>query len=515
MNFRHGELMKKPKAPFASAFLFLFYSGVEAASFPAKEPQPPVPAISSKTPQGFDFVLLMDSSGSMEKTDPRDYRKLAARLFISLLGEKDRIGVISFGDSAKVLLPLTENRKENRDQLLQSVDKITSQEFSTHIHEGVKTGLAEVQTSPRENRVLILMSDGKLTLGDKKKEEAALRELFLLLPEIARRNIKIYAIAFTENADAELLEETARKTGGFFKIAKTDRDLHTIYASIFEKIKSPDAVPLKGETFHIDKDIQEAILLITKKPGASMVLFGPSGEQRTSSAPGQNARWEASGVFDLISIQDPAPGNWRIKLTTQEGNRIYIATNLRLKTSLDKNFVAEGERIQVRAWLEREAGRIDDKDFLAQVSFAAQVKRPDKALQKLSLTAEDSAAGGKKGGEFAGGFVASQKGEYTVRVAAESKTFQREKIYQFVVTEKPIPSLEKEKSGWAIEPLPKGAGPAAAGAAPLPQHILDETEIPWQKVLVKLGLVNLAFLLGILGFRYGRKLLFRKSKEKT
>jgi hypothetical protein len=414
------------------------------------------------------------------------------------------------------MLPLTENRKENREQLIRSVAKITSQESSTHIHEGVKMGLAEVQGSPQGNRVLILMSDGKLTLGDRKKEEAALQELSFLLSEIAKRSIKIYAIAFTENADAELLEETARKTGGAFKIAKTDRDLHTIYASIFEKIKSPDAVPLEGENFHIDKDIQEAILLITKKPGTSTVLFSPGGERRTSSAPGKDARWEASGIFDLISIQEPAPGKWRVKLSTQEGNRIFVVTNLRLKISLDKNFVAEGDRIQVRAWLEREGEKIAEKDFLARISFEAQVKSPDGSLQKIPLVAEDPAAGEKGSSSFAGGFTASQKGEYTVRVAAESKAFQREKIHQFVVTGKPIPSPPQEKPAPVVEPPPKDSGPTPTGAStPSVRHGIDEnSEIQWQNVLVKLGLVNLFFLSGLLGFRYRRKLFFRKSKEK-
>jgi uncharacterized protein (DUF58 family) len=43
-----------------------------------------------------DVVLVMDSSGSMKKTDPQSLRIPAAKLFISLLKDGDRASVISF-----------------------------------------------------------------------------------------------------------------------------------------------------------------------------------------------------------------------------------------------------------------------------------------------------------------------------------------------------------------------------------------------------------------------------------
>ncbi len=139
--------------------------------------------------------------------------------------------------------------------------------------------------------------------------------------------------------------------------------------------------------------------------------------------------------------------------------------------------------------------------------------------KKIPLVPEDPAAGEKGNSAFAGGFATDQKGEYTVRVTAESKAFQREKIQQFVVTDKPIPSLdlEKEKLAPLVELPPKDTGlPRPMAFAPLTeQGLAENSEIPWKNVLAKLGLVNLLFLLGILGFRYRRKLLFRKSKEKT
>lgn len=85
--------------------------------------------------RGFDIILLMDSSGSMKRTDPHNYRKDAARLFISLIGRNDRTGIMSFGDSAAMLQPLTLNHDQNRLELFSTVDRISFKESSTNILE--------------------------------------------------------------------------------------------------------------------------------------------------------------------------------------------------------------------------------------------------------------------------------------------------------------------------------------------------------------------------------------------
>lgn len=467
-------------------------------------------------PRGFDIVLLMDSSGSMRKTDPQLYRKPAARLFISLLGEDDRIAVFSFGDSAKRLLPLTENSKKNRQKLFQAVDKVSSDEFSTHIHEAVKKGLAEVQSSPGKNRILILMSDGKLTLGSKEKDDAALRELSTLLPELAKENIKLYTIAFTEMSDVKLMEEMARATGGFFRMAKTDQDIHTIFAALFEKIKSPNAIPLEGDTFLIDPHIQEAILLITKKPGTSTVLFGPAGEKHSQEKFGKNLNWHRSKIFDLISIKNPAQGKWRVRLSSKVGNRIFVVTNLSLNSSLEKNFVTPGEEIRTDAWLERDGEKLTEKEFLEQISFAAEVTGPDGKMQRLILS-ETSAGGNEKarGGTYSSTFLIDQKGEYAVRIVAESKAFRREKIHQFSSTEKPPSAPEKVEPAPVPEPplkpevLVKPTIPSPAQSKPA-----AEPKVSWLEVLKKFGLINIFLLLAVLVFRYRKKLVLKWPKKK-
>ncbi|MCX8026719.1 MAG: VWA domain-containing protein, partial [Thermodesulfovibrionales bacterium] len=240
------------------------------------------------------IVLLMDSSGSMKKTDPKNYRKPAAKLFVSLIGEDYQIAVLSFGDTVKTLLSFTENKRSNRDKIHSAIEKVTSKEFSTHMHLAIKEGYELLKDT---SGIIVLMSDGKLTLGDKEKDEKAMKELLNMLPSIAKAGIKVYTIPFTEESDIELLERIAKETGGFSKLANTDKDIHIIFSTIFEKIKSPDTIPLKDDSFSVDSDIKEAILLITKQPGTKTTLISPSKKTFTATKTHKDILWHTTDVF--------------------------------------------------------------------------------------------------------------------------------------------------------------------------------------------------------------------------
>jgi Mg-chelatase subunit ChlD len=457
---------------------------VDKASRPPVQTQQTKNGVPEKSNEGYDIVILMDCSGSMKKTDPQNYRKPAARLFISLLGEYDRIGIIGFGDSAKVLAHLTENTKKNREGLFGAINKITSKEFSTNITDAVKKGFEELKASNRKNRILILMSDGKLALGSKEKDEAAFKELSGFLPEIAKSGIRLYSIAFTEMSDIKLLEEMAKTTGGFFRLAKADKDLHVIFSSIFEKIKSPDTIPLEDDTFNIDKDIDEAILLISKQPGTSTTLIDPTKGKHTPAKYGKNIQWYETKAFDMITIKKPATGKWKVKLSTKEGNKVFVITNLNLKSSFDKGFVNKGDKVTIDAWLEKEGGAISEKEVLEHISFSATVSSPDGQTTKIDLA--------QSNGKYIGEFIVNIVGEYSVKIAADSKTFKREKVLQFKAVEPPPQKVEKKA-------LVKK----------------DETKkADWNSVIIKFGIINLSLLVVVGIVLLARKIII-KSKTKA
>lgn len=475
---------------FSCVLLFCLYSlaGIASAGEPKQTdplPQPSdqkaPPAESTKKPEaapapkaddGFDIVLLMDSSGSMKKTDPKDYRKEAAKLFVSLMSERDSISIVSFGDTAQELAPLTPGGKSERAGLFRAIGRITSREMTTNIPEAVRLAFDSLQKSKRQNRIILLMSDGKIDLLSQEKDAAATAELEKMLPDIAKAGIRIYTVAFSEFSDAALLRAVAEKTAGAFRYAQTDRDIHVVFSSIFERLKAPDTLTLEGDTFLVDKDVKEAVLLINKLPGTATVLFDPSGRRVVQGRIVRDIEWFGSKVFDMITIREPVVGKWRIKLSTKEGNKIFVLTDLKLKTTFAKDKIVKGAKIVLDAWLERDGAVVQNRDVLSQIGFFADLIEPDSTKQMLELKPTG------KEGLFAIELPFRKTGEHTLLLHSGGKTFNRTREFRVAVAE-PTPQ------DLPAQPVQK------------PQAAPPQGEVNWQWVLMQFGMVN-AGILGVI-----------------
>jgi len=469
------------------------------SSFTAEKVAPAAPATQEAKPasqprpadQGFDIVLLIDSSGSMKKTDPRDYRKEAARLFISLLGADDGIGVVSFGDSAEALSPVKANTQENRSALFSAVGKISSKELSTDITSAIRKGVAELELSKRKNRAIILMSDGKLDLLDPDKDRESYISLMKSLPDIKKSGIKVYSIAFSDQADSKLLGAISEKTGGLFRFAKNDSDIHVMFASIFEKIKSPDSVALKGDSFEIDKDVREAVLLITKQARTATTLVDPTGRKISSARKPDNFQWYGSDVFDMITIREPQTGTWKVSLSSKEGNRIFVLTDLKLKSSFSAATLNRGDKALIDAWIEREGKKITEQAVLAQVSFAAEITGPDGKTVKVPLAAKPA----PDAGIYAAEFAADRTGDFSIKIIADGKTFNRTKDIYFNAIETPATPVQAE---------------------PKPEPVVDDSNLEMMLIIAAAVIALLLVIILYLVIRIRRyKKLYAEALAKT
>jgi len=449
--------------------------------------------------KGIDTVLVMDSTGSMKKTDPLTLRKPAARLFISLLSDNDRAGIVSFSDSARLLIGITEiGEKSGQKRLFKAVEMVNSKGLFTNIHEGIKMGFEALKSSHNDEKILILMSDGQMDLGDRVKEEALVADLKMsLLPEIKKAGVRIYTIAFTEESDQALLEEIATKTGGFYRLAKTGQDLHLVFASVFEKVKSPDSLPIQGDGFSVDKDVKEMVLLITKKtPGTAVAIADPSAREQTSKRHGPDIQWYESKVFDMITVKQPLSGRWKVKFHAAEGNKVFIMTDLKLMSSFKEDLVTQGTVLKIDGWIEKDKEPIKVKDVLEHIKISALVKPPDG--KTFAIVLHDDGTNGDTAphdGVYGGQFSTDQAGDYSIQFIAEAETFNRAKDVLFRV-------------------LPK---PAEAPKTPVAQskevRAKEEDHVSWLKTLISFGVINLGIALLAAGVFSAMKFMKTRGRK--
>lgn len=444
--------------------------------------------------QGIDVVLLIDSSGSMKTTDPKSYRIPAAKMFLTLLGEQERAGIVSFSDSAEVLVELTgAGRREGLQRLGRAVDQVNSRGAHTNIYEAVLQAASLLKQSPRKQRLIILMTDGKMDVGNGNKDAALVTELkTALIPEIKKNNIVIHTLAFSDQSDQELLKEIARLTGGSYLLARSDRDLHLNFASLFERVKSPDTIPVLNDSFVVDDSVREMTVMITRKsPGTPVVVVSPTGNEMSARTHDQKIQWFESPLFDMVTLLNPDRGTWKLRLNAKEGNRVFIVANLKLLTSFNSFFVTKSKPVKVDAWLEREKDQLNVREILDQVVMKGIITLQDG--RRIELKLADNGIGGDaavQDGIFTAMFDPPEVGDYTLQIMAESKTFRREKEFKFTVVEPvPEPAAASEK-----KPFPE-AGAADAG---------QDEPVHWLLVIAEFVGVNLAAVLLWYG---GRRLL--------
>jgi Mg-chelatase subunit ChlD len=153
-----------------------------------------------------DLFLVMDSSKSLRRTDPKDYRAAGAIGLVTNLSAKSdiRIGVVEFDKNAELVAPLTPNRAA----VIAALDGL-DRSGDTNLAAGIEAALAgfEEGARPDSSRVMLLFTDGK---SDAKRARWA-------MDAARRRGVAIHTLLLgSDEQGAKLLREIAEGSGGSF-----------------------------------------------------------------------------------------------------------------------------------------------------------------------------------------------------------------------------------------------------------------------------------------------------------
>ena len=472
-------------------------------------------SLSSTTAQSedkppLDAVVIMDSSGSMKQTDPKQLRKPAAKLFISLLDSEDRLSVVSFSSQAWPITYLTQLKTDKQlKQALRATNKISHKGMHTNIHSAITKGIEFLKESDQLNRepIIILMSDGQMDVGNKEKSALLRKQIFEnLLPQLIEHNIKIYSIAFTEASDQELLQEVAEATDGRYALAASDDVLHKVFSRIFEQTKQPDMLPLNENKFIVDTSINEITIIANKDSDSSQIfLQPPAGDRINSTFKSENIKWFVSTSFDMITIKKPAEGEWKI-LFSDDDNRAYIVTDIKLRTQFEYNTDSYQPELIIKSWFIQNEETEANQDLLRNMEVILEIEHPDETIDTFPIETINEE------GEFVTRFKPEMDGIYGAAIIAKSRTFQRQQIFSFKNTmpTEPEPVMEPPAKEQANEEKP-----AAEPESPVASEVekdKDEGEDNTTKIIIYFGIFNAVLIfIGLNGFLIYRH--FKSSKS--
>ncbi|MDW8325632.1 MAG: VWA domain-containing protein [Anaerolineales bacterium] len=194
LNAQHGVDMSQPKTELATPSLEVL-RGIGEVWHETKKP--------------VDLVAVVDISGSMAG------EKIAAartslQQFIDLLDDRDRLQVILFNDKVMTMVPLSP-LGEKRADIRRRVGGIV-ESGGTALYDSIAQAYAELQASadPKHIRAIVVLSDGQDTASSLTLE-ALLQQIGQL--QEGGASIKIFTIAFGDDADESVLRQIAEATG--------------------------------------------------------------------------------------------------------------------------------------------------------------------------------------------------------------------------------------------------------------------------------------------------------------
>ena len=165
----------------------------------------------ARTKKPVDLTVVMDISGSMRGSKITTARS-SLMDFVQKLDDRDRLQIILFSDVITTLTPLSE-LGDKRQKVLDSISGIF-EEGDTRLYDATMQAYQNLQANgdPRHIRAVVVLTDGQDTASQANLDDM-MSQINAAQGE-GGNSIKLFTIAFGDDADKGVLEQMADPTGG-------------------------------------------------------------------------------------------------------------------------------------------------------------------------------------------------------------------------------------------------------------------------------------------------------------
>ena len=170
-----------------------------------------------------DLVCVIDRSGSMGGEKIKLVKE-SFNFLLELLGENDRISIVTFQNSSSRLTKLTRTTPENKEILLKNINKIFPS-GGTNINSGVQMALEILKQRRFKNdqATIFVLSDGVDNIGKQAKSVIEKTMQSYEKHELVIGSYTLNTFGYGKDTDSETMSAIAElKDGTYFFIRKLD-----------------------------------------------------------------------------------------------------------------------------------------------------------------------------------------------------------------------------------------------------------------------------------------------------
>ena len=256
-------------------------------------------------------VVLVDSSGSMRDTDPINLRHSALKQAITRAKSSAHVALIDFDSATEVLQsfgePLGAWGGRVRAGFLSAIDRIDSA-GGTDIR-GALSKAVEIGGDRRAEA--ILLSDGNDTsIGD---------DLGFL------NGMVVHTIAFSEQANVELLSRLAVASGGIYEVVEDAEGLARALSRVFGWQDGREVFVVErnelreGEIREYQIVVEEGVKNLYfeaswRGSDVDLLVSGPGGLRLSTDSAVRSLTGVEGSNYDIVRVDNPQPGTWNVQL---------------------------------------------------------------------------------------------------------------------------------------------------------------------------------------------------------
>jgi len=390
-----------------------------------------------KKNKALDVRVLVDVSERMKVSDPGNHRIAALKLFIRLLPNNANVGIWMLDEVTTEIMATGKSGVSWKAQALKNIDKIHSSGKATDIERALAVASLDwVKENKGAKRHIVLLTDGKITSGKTKKANAASKErvLSFQVMHLKTVGVSVHTIGFSDDADVEFLESIASDTLGWFDIVKTPEQLERTLLRVSKRLVEKNSIPLVANKFVVDETVRQFTAVVFRKKGfGSTQLDDPEMMDFGRSSERDGVSWHREKKYDIVTVNKPMEGEWRLIAPADPGNEIFITTSLQMAVENMPKEIVAGSDTRIKMLMTDKGKLLKNSNMLSTIMATVEItnKRGDKDVIPMEL---DMITGGyffvDIGREL-------KTGPYELVVKAAGNTFERTEALSFHVKPKP------------------------------------------------------------------------------
>lgn len=180
--------------------------------------------INSEDRKDANLVFVIDVSGSMNREDRLELVKKSLLMLVDQLNRQDKIGIVIYGSSGKVLLEPTS--LNNKKKIIRAINSLCPG-GATNAEEGLRLGyeMAERMYNHRRINRIILCSDGVANVGQTGPDQ-----ILKQIKKYAQRGITLSTVGFgMGNYNDILMEKLGNNGNGSYAYVDNLAEAHRIF----------------------------------------------------------------------------------------------------------------------------------------------------------------------------------------------------------------------------------------------------------------------------------------------